>query len=251
MGIPGFDVFELDIESALRRDLPPFIERFHAASLIEENINRIPPKTNGVYLLFRGDEVKYVGKTTAKKGFHARLSRHAFHFRHRKNVEPGTISFKAISIPVFHVADIEKILIRHFNAEWNNSGIGSNDTGKNRDTQKVADFDLQYSVNPDIPLEIIQAGSIECKEILDKIKKYVPYTFRYERKINQSDLRTEINIPFDNLNLREVLQLIVNSLPHKVWQATIFHGRVILYPETIDYIHSQDILRPQPEPHNP
>jgi len=243
MNIPGFDEFELDIEAAFRRDLPPFLEQITAAPLIPQNITAIPPNKNGVYLLIENDVVRYVGKTDSKAGFHNRLYRHAIHIQHRKNLDPDTISFKAVAIPVFKNADIEGMLIEHFKASWNNSGFGSNDPGKQRDTQKPADFDMNHPIDVDIPLNFISKGSINCRSLLNKLASQLPYTFRFEKKKRQNDLNIVVNIPRDRMTMRDIMRLLINSLPRHTWQATVLHGRVILYPENRQYEYYQSVIR--------
>jgi hypothetical protein len=84
MLIPGFDEFELDLELAFKRDLPPFIENINSAPLTYTNVSSIPIKKNGVYLLLQNEVVMYIGKTDSKAGFYNRLTRHATHLQHRK-----------------------------------------------------------------------------------------------------------------------------------------------------------------------
>lgn len=132
MSIVGFDEFELDIELAFRRDLPPFIDGVPSAALVESNIMSIPCKKNGVYILLEGEDVRYVGKTDARAGFQQRLLRHLSHIQHRCGLQASIVRFKAISIPVFKNADVEDMLIAHYGARWNNSGFGSNDPQERR-----------------------------------------------------------------------------------------------------------------------
>ncbi|WP_409346933.1 Eco29kI family restriction endonuclease [Paenibacillus sp. MBLB4367] len=238
----GFDEFELDIEKAFRDYLPPFILNVGDAPLTVENILAIPPNKNGVYLLLENQVIRYVGKTDSTAGFHSRLRRHQIHMNHRKNLDPSTITFKAVAIPVFKNADIETMLIDHYNAQWNFSGFGSNDPGKNRDDQDPADFDLQYPIDVDLPLSFLAAGIYECKELLKILARELPYTLRYEKTRDQQDLDFSINIPIQS-NLKYILQTIINEMPADKWQATVLYGRVILYPEHKLYRHTQFVIR--------
>lgn len=235
MLIPGFDEFELDLELAFKRDLPPFIDSIEAASLTYDNIVSIPIKKNGVYLLLQDNQIMYVGKTDSQAGFQNRLVRHATHIQHRKNLDPQSISFKAIAIPVFKNADLESMLIQHYEAPWNFSGFGSNDPGKQRDTQEPAMFDKQYPIDIDIPLSFIPAGTYVCTGLLKIMSINLPYTFRFEKKTYQDEFEIPITIPFDNMTVRQVLTLILDQLPAGKWQATVLLGRVILYRELKKY----------------
>ncbi|GED55697.1 Eco29kI family restriction endonuclease [Brevibacillus agri] len=243
MLIPGFDEFELDLELAFKRDLPPFIEKVIAAPLTYVNVESIPIKKNGVYLLLQNDTVMYVGKTDSKAGFHSRLTRHATHLQHRKNLDPSSITFKAVAIPVFKNADLESILIQHYGAPWNFSGFGGNDPGRQRDTQKPADFDISYPIDVDLPIEFIIAGTYSCGELLKRLSANLPYTFRFEKQAHQEELNTPINVPSDNMTVRSLLTLVIEHLPKGAWQATILFGRIILYREQRDYPYFQDIIR--------
>lgn len=243
MTIPGFDEFELDIERAFRDYLPPFLEQVTAVPLTLDNIRAIPANKNGVYLLLEKNVIRYVGKTDSKGGFQNRLTRHSNHIKHRRNIDPRTIYFKAIAIPVFKNADIESMLVEHYGASWNNSGFGSNDPGKERDTQQPADFDLSHPINVDIPLDFIITGPVSCRNLLFTLATELPYTFRFERRGHKDDLNFEINIPPDCRTMNNIMQLVVNSLPQNKWQASVFSGRVILYSEIAQYEHAQRLIR--------
>jgi hypothetical protein len=243
MFVPGFDEFELDLELAFKRDLPPFIDETLQVPLVEENVRCIPLKKNGVYLLYQNNQVVYVGKTDSKAGFQNRLLRHAGHIRHRKNLDPSSISYKAIAIPVFKNADLESILIEHYGAPWNKSGFGGNDPGKQRDTQEPAKFDTQYPIDIHIPLSFITQGVYSCKEVLKQLSVSLPYTFRYEKTLHQQELDAIVEIPRSHMTVQEILHVLFENLPDSTWQATILVGRVIVYRENREYPYSQEIIR--------
>jgi hypothetical protein len=239
---PGFGEFELDIERAFADYLPPFLDGVEPAQLSEDNIRRLPGRRNGVYLLMEGAAVRYVGKTDQRSGFQDRLLRHAQHIRHRRNLDPSNVLFKAVSIPVFKNADIEPILIRHYGAIWNGSGFGANDPGAERDTQRPGEFDLMHPVDVGVPLDFIDTSTQSCRTILRRLAERLPYTFRYEKKTRQDDLQAEVSTAAA-ATMREVLHSVVGRLPSGVWQATVLHGRVILYPQRRDYEFMQEIIR--------
>lgn len=238
----GYGEFELDIEAAFRQFLPPFIDTIQDVTLSTVNLEGIPDRKNGIYLLFQNGHVRYVGKTDAQAGFRQRLERHMHHLQHRYNLNPQDISFKAIAIPVFKNADIENMLIRYYTASWNNSGFGSNDPGKNRDGQKPAKFDREYPINVDIPLEFLPEGRITCREILLILRSNLHYVFRYETAERQEDLDASIDV-HNGQTLREVLENVILVLRPNVWQATILHGRVILYPNHTEMQYNQALIR--------
>lgn len=239
---PGFDEFELDIERAFADYLPPFLDRVVPAHLSEDSIKKIPPRKNGVYLLIEGDTVRYVGKTDLQSGFQDRLLRHSQYIKHRKNLDARNIRFKAVSIPVFKNADIELILVRHYRAVWNGSGFGANDPGVERDTQKPSKFDLEHPVDVGVPLDFIGTGTQSCRSVLRLLAERLPYTFRYEKKSRQDDLHSELSTEA-GATVREVLRSVIGCLPRGMWQATVLHGRVILYPQFREYKFRQEIIR--------
>lgn len=239
---PGFDEFELDLELAFKRDLPPFIESVQAAPLSHVNLATIPAKKNGVYLLIQDDRIMYVGKTDSRAGFQSRLSRHATHIQHRKGLDPLSISFKAIAIPVFKNADLEGMLIQNYGAPWNYSGFGGNDPGRQRDTQEPARFDVQYPIDIDIPLKFVPIGTYSCGELLRILSANLPYTFRFEKRVYQEELAATVNVLVENMTVRDLLALVLENLPEGEWQATVLLGRVILYREQRSYPYYQQII---------
>lgn len=243
MNVKGFDEFELDLELAFKRDLPPFIDGLEAAPLTFINVSSIPSKKNGVYLLLQEDTVLYVGKTDSRGGFQNRLLRHSEHVKHRRNFDPTTMYFKAVAIPVFKNADLETILIDHYGAPWNNSGFGGNDPGKERDTQRPAVYDLDHPIDVDVELDFLEEGTVSVQELLKLLSARLPYTFRYEKKRYQEELDFNIEISSTRSSLRDMLTLILQGLPSGMWQATILYGRIILYRENREYPFYQEIIR--------
>lgn len=243
VNVQGFDEFELDLELAFKRDLPPFIDAIEAAPLTFIHVSSIPAKKNGVYLLLQENKVMYVGKTDSKGGFQNRLVRHSEHIKHRRNLDPTTMYFKAVAIPVFKNADLETILISHYGAPWNNSGFGGNDPGKERDTQKPAIYDLNHPIDIDVPLDFIQQGTVGARELLLLLSARLPYTFRYEKKEYLEEIEFSIEITSSAPTMREMLALVLEGLPSETWQATILYGRIILYRENREYPFYQEVIR--------
>jgi hypothetical protein len=243
VNVHGFDEFELDLELAFKRDLPPFIDALEPAPLTFVNVSSIPAKKNGVYLLLQENRVMYVGKTDSKGGFQNRLLRHSEHVKHRRNLDPSTMFFKAVAIPVFKNADLETILIDHYGAPWNNSGFGGNDPGKERDTQRPAVFDLEHPIDVDVELDFLQIGSISVQELLKLLSARLPYTFRYEKKRYQDELDFNVDITSSNSSMRDMITLILVGLPSGMWQATILYGRIILYRENREYPFYQETIQ--------
>lgn len=257
--IPGYTEFELDLMQAIKLYLPPVIDRVAPASLDLENVNALPEKVQGVYLLLENGKPTYVGKTDAKHGFRDRLRRHFLTLSSRRNLDLATISFKAVRIMVFTVMSVETALIEIFTESnpnsWQNTGFGSNDPGHRRETQKPAKFDVDYPINIDLPLQEVTAGEYSAIELLIKLKKLLPFDLRYEtdsrgkgksakHTVGHADKRNAtVKVARDGMSLREILnKALLPSLPDG-WVATVFPGRLILYKNSTSYDDQLEQLR--------
>lgn len=233
--------------------LVPSLDAMASAPLSLANTAALPD-AQGVYLLIYDGQVRYVGKTDAEAGLRTRLSRHARKFEQRRNVRPEDVQFKAAQILVLTAMDIESRVIAHYGSEWNGSGFGSNDPGRERETTNKPEqgFDARFPIDIDIPLEILQPGEMSVHEALVALKVALPYTLRFElepgaRGSHSFRLRpspdlaaARVIIPAGPLTLRQALQLLIRALPPG-WQATYFVSHVILYKETRGYAHGQPI----------
>ncbi|WP_395019812.1 hypothetical protein [Dongia sp.] len=263
--IPGYNEFELDIERVLREQLADFFGQIDSAPLTQANIQTIPAKAKGAYILLHKGVPVYAGKTDTRHGFRNRLDRHWFTLQHRKGLDIADMSFKAVRVMVFSNFDVEAILIERMRAidpnylEWNDSGFGSNDPGRNRDGQAPADIDEQWPIDLDMEIDPGQKGPRDLLGLLIQMKDNLPYTFRYDtdligKKKNGKPLYAKYTVGHKDyqgkqvmlphgtaLTFRDVLKLVVAQLPG--WQATVFSNRVILYPEHENYPYAKDIIR--------
>ena len=226
----------------LRERLPPFLNGITSAPLTEFNVNAIPQGAKGAYLLLHHDRPVYVGKTDAKHGFRDRLMRHYYTLQDRVGIGPEEMSFKAVRILVFSIIDVEAILIETLRRQdpgalsWNNSGFGSNDPGDKRDGQEPAEFDRQYPIDVDRQLRFDVAGQRAVLDLLKIMRANLPYVLRFDTKSPRLiELRdVHIALPQGPTTTRRVLQTVIEALPAG-WQATIFPGRIILYPRQTTY----------------
>lgn len=241
----GYGEFELDIPLAMKGQLPEFFAKLEIVALTKENVAKIPKNAQGAYLLFVNDDLVYVGKTDAKAGFQNRLGRHAKTIQHRKNLNPEEIGFKAGRILVFSTSALETMLIDEYtkrNGEpprWNNSGFGSNDPGRERETTRPSDFDSRYPVDIDREIDFLEPGPANINDLLQKLRSMLPYTFRYEvdagHIADSSHAKgLEVEVPSSNVTMRFLLQEVLNALEEN-WQATVLPNRVILYRENRKY----------------
>ena len=250
-----FKEFEFDLPRALLRDLVELLDGMGRAPLDTATVNARIPEEQGVYQLFLDDALVYVGKTDSDAGLNQRLGRHAKKIQQRHNLDPLRVSFKAVRIFVFTAVDLEQQLIKHYattsgaGLAWNNSGFGSNDPGRERDTTTLKDdhFDLLYPIDIDVPLGPSAAvGNFTVAEVLATLKDEVSYVVRYQnlggrsRKPHADLEATRVDIPAGGHTARSVLRLVQAALGTD-WQVTVQPGYLMIYKEHRPYPHAQPL----------
>ncbi len=240
----GFVEFEFDLPDALLHRLIGIFDGMEGAPLLAENVASVPD-SQGVYQLVKEGQVVYIGKTDGDAGLRQRLSRHAATIRHRRNLTPGSITFKAVRVFVFTAMDLETDLIRHYSqagaVPWNKSGFGSNDPGRNRDdTNLKADhFDLLYPIDLDEVVELELSDGATAASILTALRAALPYTLRFEGESARRphpELVASIvpELPAKPWTTKTLIEAVLSVLPAG-WQATVLAGRIILYRENKTY----------------
>ncbi|MDF8359002.1 hypothetical protein [Ensifer adhaerens] len=262
-GPQGYVEYEVDIETVLRSDLPRLVSKIPLAPLTAEAIGQLPEGAKGAYVLFMDGHPVYAGKTDVRHGFRDRLSRHAFTIQNRENLDPSRIGFKAIRILVFSNFDVEAILIDALTdadetaLAWNYRGFGSNDPGQNREGQEPAEFDVEFPINIDRKLDLLEPGAYDLLTILVQLKQHVPFYFRYQTdhppgkkrpvhfKKGHADQRSAAPVVVDaGDTLRVLLKKMLLALPAG-WRVTHFPGRVILYKNDKIYDHALEAFTAQ------
>jgi hypothetical protein len=244
--IRGYGEFELDVELVLREKLPVFFEALEQTPLTLENVGALPERSKGAYMLFRGDDPRpvYAGKTDTTHGFRDRLARHAWTVQGRQNLDPAQMRFKAVRILVFAALDVEAILIREMRTRmpgslsWNNSGFGSNDPGRNRDGQRPANFDQEFPVDIEFTIPDFPTAALTIPDALDALKQRIPYLLRH------GGLPADRAMPEVSgaMTVRSLLNAAMGALPPG-FQATVLHGRVVIYQERRDYPFMLEAIR--------
>ena len=169
--IAGFEEFEFDLPDALLTHLIQALDGMAGTPLLPANVQEIP-EAQGVYQLSLKGEIVYIGKTDADAGLRARLERHAWTIQHRRNLGPEDVTFKALRVFVFTAVDLETQLIRHYRSSspvaWNDSGFGSNDPGRERDTTnaKPEGFDSLFPIDFDRSLDLTFPESLTASAVL-------------------------------------------------------------------------------------
>jgi Uri superfamily endonuclease len=246
----GFVEFEFDLPEALLAGLTSKLTSMAGAPLIPANLAGIPD-AQGVYMLLHRGIVAYIGKTDAEAGLRKRLERHARTVQHRRNLLAEDVTFKAVRIFVFTAMDLETQLIRYYSpVPWNNSGFGSNDPGRQRDTTglKPDGFDACYPIDIDREIAVDFPSTAKALFIVDALKAALPYTFRVERQERgkrppHPELESaEISLPCKPHSARSLIEALVRGLPEG-WQATALSSRIIMYRETREYPYGEVIAR--------
>ena len=248
----GFRSFEFDLPEALLARLIALFDSMESAPLMVENVDELPDE-QGVYQLLLGGNVVYVGKTDGQAGLRRRLGRHSWTIQHRCNLEIARVTYKAIRVYVFTAMDLETDLIKHYGhgegLPWNNSGFGSNDPGRQRDTTELREggFDALYPVDLDRPLQIELSFPMTAGVLFDRLRDSVPYYVRAQKRAgSKRKLHADFESPVAGIagesTSRNIVRAIVSSLPEG-WQATLLPGRIIIYRENRDYSAGAVIAR--------
>ena len=243
----GYVDFEFDLPRFLLAGLLEHLNGIGSARLNSPNLSEIPD-AQGVYQLFLGDRLVYIGKTDAEDGLSGRLNRHLEHVQHRSNLDPELVSFKAVRVFVFTAIDLEALLIQHYKQLvpsakrgdvliWNNSGFGNNDPGRERDTTRYKEghFDRMYPIDIDRRIDIDVPDVRTAAEVLGLLRKCLPYTFRSQTEgprsrkphpdLDGTPVSLAEGVPF---SARSVTEQVVRHLPSG-WRALKLPGRIILY----------------------
>jgi hypothetical protein len=238
----GYGALEFDLPGALLTALLSKFDDIEAADLTEPCVRDEVQDEQGVYALYLKDPLRlvYIGKTDSDAGLRHRLIRHSKKLIGRTNIQPGAVAFKAIRVFVFTAMDLESALIQHHGGvaqvAWNNSGFGSNDPGKERDTTnyKADHWDTQYPIDIDDCFVDIDPGQYTVAEVLGRLKDDLPYLLRYERpkrsrtSFHPDHEQTLVQITRSDMTTRRVLEACVAVLPAG-WHATALPSHIISY----------------------
>lgn len=224
--------FKLSITRALADQLETALRALTPAPLTEDMIASLSP-VPGIYQLFDGEELVYVGK--ASKSLVQRLSKHLVKLAGR-GVEG--IRFDCLYVDEdLEASAPEKMLIRRYKesglAVWNTNGFGNNDPGAKRDLTavKINHFDKLHPIDLDYSIELsqdaVKKGTVAAA--LKDIKKRAPYLLRFQK--TTPTVLGKARLSGSGVSTRSVAEWIpriVEALPEG-WQATALPGYVILY----------------------
>lgn len=235
----GYAELEFDLPGALLAALLKHFDEMEAADLSVANAMAVPEQ-QGVYALYLKNprQLVYIGKTDSDLGLNGRLVRHARKILGRQNITPADIEFKAIRLFVFTAIDLETALIGNFGGvaqvKWNHSGFGSNDPGRRRDTSdyKEDHFDLLYPIEMDECFVDFPVGDYPISEIMQRLKRGLPYTLRFQRPgkttFHPDYENSTVQVPKAGMTTREILSLCASKLPAQ-WHITALPSHIISY----------------------
>lgn len=233
------DDFRLSITKALGDQLAQALRSLGRAPLSEESLAKLEERP-GVYQLYVNARFVYVGKADRRhKGLPGRLRNHLRKLSGRSSLDLADVTFSCLYVDEdFSALAPEQLLINHYKERggipWNNSGFGSKDPGRRRDTTvlKKDHFDVQYPINLDALVQEVIPGTNDLRTFLKKLKAGLPYNFRYVEPPCAADVSVEV--PDGPLTADEAFRLASAALPVS-WQITALLNYVIMYEEEERY----------------
>lgn len=143
--------FRFDLDTAIRAQV---IDRLKNSPQVQLD-KSIGPQESGIYALYYGGDLVYVGKasketTKSNRTLRTRLNEHVNKISKRQNIEVGDIYVRFLTFESeWWVFAAEFVLIAYFNPPWNYSGFGSKVPGKGRPgTDRVSTFDELFPPKP-------------------------------------------------------------------------------------------------------
>ena len=150
-------------------------------------------------------------------------------------------------VPLAPEANLIKYYQNKGLCEWNGNGFGPHDPGRNREeTDKPPEgFDQKYPIRANYPTGI-KAGDYEANNLLQEMKKALPFTFRYETDKPKGGWRSgsikyndkKVVVVADDMPADELLASVAKQLGPG-WQATAFPSHLILYEEKRTYVYGK------------
>lgn len=237
-----FETLELDLAAKLLEELLRLLGCMPSVALSSYSVEAVD-NSQGVYQLYRDDQLVYIGKTDSDAGLKTRLSRHLTKIQGRKNLSPDQVRFKAVRVLVFAAMDLETLLIdsckeRGEKLEWQHSGFGSNDPGRKRDTSNIKEghFDAKHPIDLAHAISIRTTENPTCAaELLLLMKSKSPYLIRFQgsgsgRSPHNDLVAAKLKIGAGEHSIISLLKEIKRAIGYE-WQITALPGYVIIYKE--------------------
>lgn len=139
--------FDFDLDRGIRSQVVEKLE----SSLLFTLGKGVGPQASGIYALYFGNTLVYIGKaskgtTKSKRTLRARLSEHVSKISGRQNISLSDLKCRYLTFASeWWVFAAEFALITHYRPEWNESGFGSKVPGVGRPgTHRVSRWNVQF-----------------------------------------------------------------------------------------------------------
>lgn len=234
-----FAFFRFDLPRAVAEHLFKGLDKLKPSLLTVETLNSLRAfqlemrSTQGVYVIYEQQTAVYAGKSNELAD---RLEQHRDKLRARRGIDMTTIGFKALVLDEsWSTSANEDLLIAQFKergeCNWNGTGFGPKDPGKERDTTKPSWFNNAYPIRDDWAVENI-ADEVPVGEVLRILKDQLPFLLRYDKLGKSAESLVKLHkVP---RNARAVLIECAQALGPK-WQLTLLKYGFILYPDLKEF----------------
>jgi len=139
--------FDFDLDKGIRVQVVEKLEGSPQLPLDRD----VGPRASGIYALYRGDTIVYVGKvskemTKSKRTLRDRLNEHIDKISQQPKISLADMKCRYLTFESeWWVFAAEFALIVHYKPEWNGSGFGSKVPGVGRPgTNRVSRWDAQF-----------------------------------------------------------------------------------------------------------
>lgn len=247
---PGCGTFEFDIASPLFEQILEAFDELESVPLTEGRLREVAERP-GVYGLSHGGKLVYIGKADAD--VRGRLERHRRQVSGRVGITPEETAFRCLYLArTWDPFKPEDYLIHHYRTHrgqgWNGKGFGMNDPGRRRDRTDLGDdhWHVRFPLDPNWTCPEIGPGEYPTLELLRKVSDCAPYWVRFQGNRRGAGPRahqryeearaayeaTTVQVPQAGLSVKELLLLVVQSLPDaEGWQLTQLPSHLLLYRE--------------------
>jgi hypothetical protein len=245
--MPFYDLFALDMQRVLNDEIVSVFDTLEPVALSTENIGVLaeheannPHATKGLYILHHQGVAVYVGK--ADDSLRSRLEDHRVKLGSRLNLNVADMGFRCLYLDKnWSALTHERPLIERFEYQWNATGFGNHDPGRNRDKTELRanHFDRLYPIDANLPLTFAE-GPRTVATALQEVREQLPFLFRHATKPGFRPSRSHPDyhansVSFlSNETVRSAVGKIVDALG-EAWQVTFLYGYLILYREHHDY----------------
>lgn len=236
-----FDLFKFRLPIAVTIQLIEKLEGLEPTPLTKADLGRLAEFQRkhdmqaGVYVLYMDGKAVYAGKAD---GLLDRLQQHLEKIRGRVTLLEKEIRYKALLLDEnWSTSANEDLLIRHFKdmgqCEWNKSGFGPKDPGKNRDGYQPNKFDTLYPINTDWALKGV-SDSMTIGDVLTLMKNELPYTMRYELDASSLNRKLKLKgVPRTAISLATHIAKVLGD----DFQFMVFKSHMVVYKSKKQYAH--------------